>query len=94
MNTHQHMLPDGKVVTRKSRHQYTHIVITNDSGSWGVIGWARSKENAEKRLEQRRRAWSLTSPDARVEPVNCGTRLVGHMNVLTGEIVRNRPEHS
>jgi hypothetical protein len=97
-NHFEHMLPDGRIVTRNSDRQYTHIVISRTKHvagePWCCVGWSQSETNATKRLNQHRRYNPKSFIEGRVEQINGGSRVVGHMDLLTGEIVRDLPKHS
>jgi len=39
-------LPDGKIVTRKTEHPYTHIIAVREGSDWGVIRWTQTPMKA------------------------------------------------
>lgn len=45
-------LPDGKIVSRKTHHQYTHVAAAVIEGEWCALRWTKSPASALKFAEQ------------------------------------------
>jgi len=72
---HLHEQPDGRVVSRMSEHDYTHVVLAgNEERDLGVVRWSTSQKAAEAGARTFTSGRWKSHKLARVEAINGGQR--------------------
>jgi hypothetical protein len=58
-------LPDGRIVSRKTAHQYGYVVacFNTEQNRWGALSWHHSYESATAQANSR---WKKVYPQMRI----------------------------